>query len=178
MFKKIKLSLVLLSATILFYTCSSDDSEDQKYLDNLIGSWSPVVGLMTGEIVNGDYGKESFTYNFNECDREKGRLTFNKDGSLDFIRYKGKLDQGCSIKESSKDVIWESVGDSAFISQGLILQLNNQGSYDEKEVFYASEPYLDQVDLVKVKNDTLILYYDQIPKTTLYTTRFFYVKNN
>jgi len=177
MLKKTKLPLLIVVATILFYTCSSNDSEDPKYLDNLIGSWSPVVGLMTGEIVNGDYGKESFRYKFGECDKEKGHLTFNKDGSLDFIRYKGKLDQGCSITESSKDVTWESVGDSTFITQGIISQINNQGFYDEKDIFYlASEPYLDQPDLVRIKNDTIILFYDPIPKTTLYTTRFFYVK--
>ena len=179
MLKKTKLSLLILTASIVFYNCSSDDSEDPKYLDNLIGSWSPVVGLMTGEIVNGDYGEVSFTYNFGECNKEKGRLTFNKDGSLDFIRYKGKLDQGCTITESSKEVTWERVGDSTFVTQGTISQINNQGSYDEKDIFYlAYEPYLDQPDLVKVENDTLVLFYDKIPQTNLYTTRFFYVKTN
>ncbi|MEE9363807.1 MAG: hypothetical protein V3U92_14495 [Cellulophaga sp.] len=180
MFKKAKLSLLVLGAVIVFYNCSSDDSEGPKYLDNLIGSWIPVVGLMTGEIVNGDYGEKSFTYNFGECNREKGRLTFNKDGSLDFIRYKGKLEQGCHITESSKEVTWNSVGDSTFIAQGIISQLNAQGLYDEKDIFnIAYEPYLDvQPDLVNVKNDTLILFYDKIPKTNLYTTRFFYVKTD
>jgi len=177
MLNKIKSSLFILVAAILCYNCSNDDSEAPKYSDSLIGTWSPVVGLMTGEIVDGDYGKESFTYKFSECARENGRLTFNKDGRLDFIRYKGKLDQGCTITERSKEVIWESVGDSTFVTQGVISQINNQGNHVEKDVFYlAYEPYLDQPDLVEVKNDTLILFYDQIPSTNLYTTRFFYVK--
>jgi len=178
MLKKTKLSLLILSAAMVLINCTQDDHEAPKYLDSLIGSWSPVVGLMTGEIVNGDYGKESFRYKFGACDINKGFLTFNSDGSLDFMRYKGKFPQECISLESSKDVTWTSVGDSTFIAQGIISQINNQGTYDEKDIFYlATEPYLEQPDLVKVKNDTLILFYDKIPKTTLYTTRFFYAKN-
>ncbi len=177
MLKKTKLLLLFLCITILTYNCSSDDSETPKYLDHLIGSWSPAVGLMTGEIINGDYGEPSFTYNFGECERENGRLTFNTNGSLEFIRYKGRMDQGCTITESSKNVIWERVGDSTFIAEGVITQLNTQGTYDEKDMYdLAWEPYLPQPDLVKVKNDTLILFYDKIPNTRLHYTRFFYVK--
>ena len=177
MHKKIKIALLIFAATILFNNCSNDEEDTPKYLDNLIGSWSPVVGLMTGEIINGDYGKESFTYNFGECNREKGLLTFNEDGSLDFIRYRGKLDDECTISERSKNVVWESVGDTTFIAEGIISQINNLGTYDDVDIYLQAEPYLSDPDLVKIKNDTLILFYDKIPETNLYTTRFFYVRS-
>lgn len=176
MIKKSKIALLIFAATILFYNCSKDDTDTPKYSDSLIGSWSPVVGLMTGEIINGDYGKESFTYNFGECSRENSILTFNEDGSLDFVRYRGK-DEGCTIFESSKNVVWESVGDSTFMAEGIISQLNHQGTYDDIDIYQQAEPYFSDPDLVKVKNDTLILFYDKIPETNLYNTRFFYVRS-
>lgn len=177
MLKKTKIISLIIATTILFYNCSKDDKDMPIYLDNLIGSWSPVVGLMTGEIINGDYGKESFTYNFGECNRDKGLLTFNEDGSLDFITYREKLDKGCTIFESSKNVVWERVGDTTFIAEGIISQLNNQGTYDDVDIYQQAEPYLSDPDLVRIKNDTLILFYDKIPETNLYTTRFFYVRS-
>jgi hypothetical protein len=177
MLKKIKIALLIFATTILFYNCSKDDTDTPKYLDGLVGSWSPVVGLMTGEIINGDYGEVSFTYNFGECSRENSILTFKEDGSLDFKMYRGNLDDGCTIFESSKNVVWESVGDTTFIAEGLISQLNNQGTYDDVDIYQQAEPYFSEPDLVKIKNDTLILFYDKIPKTNLYNTRFFYARS-
>ncbi len=177
MIKITKTVLLIFAITILFFNCSKDDTDTPIYLDSLIGSWSPVVGLMTGEIINGDYGEVSFTYTFGECSTENSRLTFKEDGSLDYTMYRGKLDKGCTIFESSKNVVWESVGDSTFIAEGIISQLNNQGTYDDVDIYQQAEPYLSEPDLVKIQNDTLILFYDKIPKTNLYNTRFFYARS-
>jgi len=148
-------------------------------MDNIIGSWSPVIGLMTGEIVDGDYGKESFKYNFGECAKEDGYITFKKDGSLDFISYKGSLSTGCEIIERAKHVFWKSEGDSTYIASGIISQINNKSTYDDTNIDnLLLEPYLPYPDLVEVKNDTLILYFDKIPNTDLYTERFFYKRKD
>jgi len=176
MLKMTKMSLLLVATLVLFYSCDKEDSKTPKYLDRLVGSWSPVVGLMTGEIINGDYGKESFTYNFGDCSKENSLLTFKEDGSLDFKMYRGKVDEGCAIFESSKNVVWESVGDTTFLAQGIISQLNHHRTYDEIDIYQQAEPYFSEPDLVKIENDTLILFFDKIPKTKLYTTRFFYVR--
>ncbi len=181
MFKKTKLLALIFTAAILTFSCSSDDDNDApKYLDNIIGSWRPFTGLLTGEIIDGEYGEPSFKYNFSECSEEKAFITFKNDGSFEFEKYRGKLSEGCSLRESSKNITWESVGDSTYIAEGTINQFNNQGTYDEKDIFESVyEPvFFDQPDLVEVKNDTLILYFDKIPKTNLYDTRFFYVKIN
>jgi len=62
------------------------------------------------------------------------------------------------------------------MAKGLISQLNHHGTYDEIDIYQQAEPYFSEPDLVKIQNDTLILFFDKIPKTKLYTTRFFYVR--
>ncbi len=179
MFKNLKRVLLLISVIILYTSCTKEEINLSKKMDNIIGSWSPVIGLMTGEIVDGDYGKESFKYNFGECAKEDGYITFKKDGSLDFISYKGSLSTGCEIIERAKHVFWKSEGDSTYIASGIISQINNKSTYDDTNIDnLLLEPYLPYPDLVEVKNDTLILYFDKIPNTDLYTERFFYKRKD
>ena len=98
---------------------------------------------------------------------------------LDFINYSGSLSTGCKIIERSKNVLWENEGDSTFVASGIITQINNQSTYDDVNIDNLFlEPYLPFPDLVEVKNDTLILYFDKIPNTKLYTERFFYKRKD
>ena len=179
MCRNLKRVLLLTSIIVLYINCTKEEIDLPKKMDSIIGSWSPVIGLMTGEIIDGDYGKESFKYNFGECAKENGYITFKKDGSLDFINYTGSLSTGCKIIERSKNVLWENEGDSTFVASGIITQINNQSTYDDVNIDNLFlEPYLPFPDLVEVKNDTLILYFDKIPNTKLYTERFFYKRKD
>jgi hypothetical protein len=178
MFKSLK-KKILFAILVIIVSCSKEEVNLPEKMDSIIGSWSPIVGLMTGEIIDGDYGKESFKYSFGECAKEKGHITFKDDGSLDFINYLGNFNNGCKIIEKAKDVYWESEGDSTYVASGIISQINNDGTYKEKDIdFILSEPYFVYPDLVEVKNDTLIMYFDKIPNTKLYFSRFFYEKKH
>lgn len=179
MFKNLKRVFLFTSVIILYVNCTKDEIALPQKMNSIIGSWSPVIGLMTGEIIDGDYGKVAFTYNFSECAKEKEYISFKEDGSFDFISYRGRLSSGCKIIERAKSTYWESEGDSTYIASGIISQINNQNTYDDVNIDNLfSEPYLPYPDLVEVKNDTLILYFDKIPNTKLYIERFFYKRKD
>jgi len=179
MFKNFKRVFIFTCVIILYVSCTKEEIALPQKMDSIMGSWSPIIGLMTGEIIDGDYGKESFKYTFGKCAKEEGYITFKKDGSLDFINYTGSLSTGCKIIESAKQVFWESEGDSTYIASGVISQINNQSTYDAVNIDnLILEPYLPYPDLVEVKNDTLILYFDKIPNTKLYNERFFYKRKS
>ena len=178
MFKIFK-NTVLFISLIIIVSCSKEEVDLPEKMHSIIGSWTPVIGLMTGEIVDGDYGKESFKYSFGECAKEKGYITFTKDGAFDFISYTGSISGGCKIIEKAKNVFWESKGDSTYVATGVISQINNQSSYTDTDIANSLlDPYLPYPDLVEVKNDTLILYFDKIPSTSLYNERFFYKRKH
>ena len=179
MFKNLKTKFLFTSIIMLTIGCTKDPIEVVKKMDSIHGTWSPVIGLMTGEIVDGDYGKESFRYTFGECAKENGYIRFNKEGRLEFINYTGNFSSGCRIIESAKQVFWESEGDSTYIAKGVISQINSQGTYEDTTIDNVlTEPYVPFPDFVEVKNDTLILYFDKIPNTKLYNERFFYKRKS